>query len=445
MDGSRARRRQWRWRRRALGVLAATLVVLFGPIGTRPAFVQNTNPLETLLVYDGAFRVPAGGDERATFDYGGTAIAFDTVRRSLWLVGHDHHQLTAEISVPDVRRDVQTIDDLATATLLTPFRDVLQGRMSAIGDGTSKIGGLLRDGSDWIVTAWLYYDAAGAQTLSHFRVGQAGNVSGPFQIGPDPRQAGFVSGYMTDVPPEWRTRLGGAALTGLCCVSIISRSSFGPAATAFEPRDVGRRSPVPVTHLLGYPSAHPTLGEWSSNSPLFNGNTQIGGLAFPVGSDRVIFFGRVGLGAFCYGTGTSSPGLHGRQSPDGSTYCYDPEVAAQGTHGYPYALHVWIYDANDLAEVVAGRKARWDIRPQGAGVVTVPFERGQRIVGGAAYDPATQRIFVSVLAQDDARPLIHVLRFTSNAPTDPPVRPDVPSPGGSRPWNNPAAGHAIPR
>lgn len=426
------------------GVLAAAFAVFLAPNTTRPALGQNLSP-ESVLVYEGAFRVPSGGEEPATFDYGGTAIGFDTTRRSLWIVGHDHHQLAAEISIPDIRRNVQTVEELAQAALLTPFRDVLRGRMYAIGDGTPKIGGLLRDGSDWIVTAWIYYDAAGTQTLSHFRVARNGNVTGPFQMGTDPRQAGFVAGYMMDVPPEWRARLGGSALTGLCCVNIISRTSLGPAATAFAPEDVGRRSPVPVTHLLGYPSAHPTLGEWSSESPLFNGNTQVGGGAFPAGSNRVLFFGRVGLGEFCYGTGTSSSNLHGRPSADGTTYCYDPVVSAQGTHGYPYALHVWIYDAHDLAEVAAGRKARWDVRPHDAGVLSVPFERGQKLVGGVAHDPETRRIFVSVLAQDDARPLIHVFRLESNTP--PPGNPTGPSspPTSSRPWNSPSTGRAIPR
>jgi hypothetical protein len=62
--------------------------------------------------------------------------------------------------------------------------------------------------------------------------------------------------------------------------------------------------------VLGYPITHPTLGEWSGNSPVFNGNTQLGGVIFPAETGRVIFFGRVGLGSFCYGTGTAIAGLH---------------------------------------------------------------------------------------------------------------------------------------
>src|SRR5690606_31380522 len=153
---------------------------------------------------------------------------------------------------------------------------------------------------------------------------------------------------------------------------------------------------------------------------------------------RVIFFGRIGLGAFCYGTGTSVRALHGRPVPgSATTYCYDPDSPDQGVHGYPYALHAWVYDANALAAVNAGQQAPWDPRPLTAGTFSLPFERGQKLVGGVAYDAATQRVFISVLAQDDERPLIHVLRVTDALPVDPTQDPPA-SPGSSRRGNSPA-------
>lgn len=422
------------WQIVRAGVVVGSVAVMAAWLLVVPGRAQSDGAIEQLqLVYEGAFRVPPGPTDESSFDYGGTALAFDPIRRSLWLVGHDHHQLVAEISIPDIRRGVASIDGLATAGLLTPFFDILGGRRGLIGEGTSKIGGLLRDGQDWIVTAWLFYDGSGEQTLSHFRVSRSGLVSGPFQLGADKRQAGFVSGYMTDVPREWVGPLGGPALTGQCCVNIISRTSLGPAVAVYDPKDVGGRTPVPVAPLLAYPITHPTLGEWSSDGPLFNGNSQVGGLVFPAETGRVIFWGRVGLGPFCYGTGTADQRLHGRPVPGGGTnYCYDPDVSSQGTHGYPYALHVWSYDAAELAAVRAGQKASWDVRPRSAGTLELPFEQGQKLVGGAAYDPATRRIFLSVLNQDGPRPLIHVMKVSTAT-------------GSSRRSTAPPVGRAVPR
>src|SRR5438034_1085049 len=44
------------------------------------------------LVYEGAFRLPADTIGESSFAYGGTALAFNPARNSLFLVGHDWQQ-----------------------------------------------------------------------------------------------------------------------------------------------------------------------------------------------------------------------------------------------------------------------------------------------------------------------------------------------------------------
>src|ERR1041384_8836106 len=53
------------------------------------------------LIYAGAFRLPRGEVNGSSFGYGGTALAFNPQHNSLFLVGHDWHQLVAEVSIPD--------------------------------------------------------------------------------------------------------------------------------------------------------------------------------------------------------------------------------------------------------------------------------------------------------------------------------------------------------
>src|SRR6188472_2888814 len=55
---------------------------------------------EADLGYLGAFNVPQGEIGRSTFEYGGTAIAYNPVNSSLFMVGHDWDQNVAEISIP---------------------------------------------------------------------------------------------------------------------------------------------------------------------------------------------------------------------------------------------------------------------------------------------------------------------------------------------------------
>ena len=107
----------------------------------------------------------------------------------------------------------------------------------------------------------------------------------------------------------------------------------------------------------------------------------------------MLFFGTQGIGRFCYGEGTDRRDLEGQPTPDGSTWCYDPDGSSKGTHAYPYVAEVWAYDARSLEKVRRHRKRPWQVRPYATWRLHLPFDSGQ--IGGAAYDPARQRIYVS--------------------------------------------------
>ena len=264
------------------------------------------------LVYQGAFRLPSGAVGTSSFAYGGTALAFNATRRSLFIVGHDWHQQVAEVTIPEPRTAHgcwQPCGGHRDAT----FSDATEGTMGRVGEGNVKVGGLLPYQGRLFQTAYLYYDAAGTQTMSHFVSGMdltvKGDVTGPFRVGK--LGAGFVSGYFAEIPAAWRASLGGPVLNGNCCLGIISRTSYGPAAFAIDPLDIGTKDPVPATPLLYYAAAHPLLepgaeGDgWGNTSRLFNGTTEVTGVVFPEGASSVLFFGRQGVGTFCYGPGTA--------------------------------------------------------------------------------------------------------------------------------------------
>jgi hypothetical protein len=75
------------------------------------------------------------------------------------------------------------------------------------------------------------------------------------------------------------------------------------------------------------------------------------------------------------------------------------------------------------------QKNPWDIRPYAVWSYNLPFERSSDIhnVGGATYDPATQRIYVSQMCEDTGcNPIIHV--FKVDVGTPPPADTIPPSP-----------------
>jgi hypothetical protein len=382
------------------------------------AYAQTSLPLVQLsnLVYQGAFRVPQGSSDQTSFNYGGTALGYNPANNSLFIVGHDWYQLTAEISVPPLVNSTN-LSSLNTATRLQSFADVTDGKSSQIGGSGYKMGGHLLYGGRLYATAFIYYDASYSQTRSHFASGTNLSVSndaqGPHTVGT--MNPGFVSGYMATIPSEWQSAFGGPALTGNCCLSIISRTSWGPGAFVFNPSDLGVKNPVPAMPVVYYDQAHPTLGVCeASNTTMFNCTTHITGLVFPPGTRSVLFFGRQGTGSMCYDTGQA---------------CNDPADGSKGWHAYPYQYQVWAYDANDLLAVKNGQKHPWDIRPYAVWGFNLPFESSSNSheLGGAAYDPATQRIYIAQRCVDtNCSPIIQVLKVNIGTPPSSDTMPPSP-------------------
>ena len=381
------------------------------------------------LTYLGAFRFP--GDARNDYAYGGTSIGFNPANNSLFARGHDWYQLVGEISIP---APVITSDfaALPVAAVLQNQTDITEGHLNEVGaDGASiggcKVGGLLVHEGRLIGTSYAYYDAGGSARRSHFTSGldfaQTGDFRGMYRVGT--WNPGFVAGHMAHIPPEWRTALGGPVLTGLDGVPIVSRTSYGPTISVFDPAQLGVVDPVPATLLFGYTYEHATLGTWGNSTeynPQFNQAAGSSGVVFPFGSDSVLFFGSAGVGIPCYGQGTSDRSLDRTPVPGTNgqvLYVYDPASGSKGCHAYPYVAYIWAYRAADLARVAAGQLQFWQVVPYATWELPLPFgPEGQDGVGGAAYDPATNRIFVCQYNAVGASPIIHVYRV--DLPTAPP-------------------------
>ena len=352
------------------------------------------------LVLEGSFRLPTGTFNGSDFGYSGTGLAFNAARGSLFMVGHDWHQAVAEVSVPAIRKATK-LSDLATATVLQPFADLTEGTMRAADPSDPsnpiKVGGLLPYQGRLYMSVYAFYDADKTQRLTHFVSGtdlsKKGQVRGPYQVGTT--GAGYIDGYFAEVPPVWQVALGGPVVNGQCCIPIITRTSYGPALFAINPADIGVKKPAPATPLVYYPSNH-FVNDWDVKSSFWNSSSEMGGVVIPEGTRSALFFGRHGIGPFCYGEGAK---------------CGDPTDAYKGTHAFPYVYYVWAYDLLDLAAVKAGRKQPWAVRPYAVWALTLPFGIDNAHLRGATYDRSTGRIFVTQAFGDGPQPLVHVFKI----------------------------------
>ena len=422
-----------------------------------PSVHANVLLQQQHLTYKGAFRVPRGnlgGDSSIdSMGRGGKGITYNAAKNSLILLGSQFENLAIEISIPQPVIS-NNISELNTSTTIQPPGNITNSKWnnlnldgSAVGNGGTPGGLLVYDGK-LIGNVFAFYATGYVGHLSHFTASlnwatEGSQFSGMKRVGTNPTDpalsnGGFTGGYMCHVPNDWKERLGAPALTGNGAIPVISRSSYGPSIWGFDPNDIGVTAISPAEMFVGYDDHHQTLGGFSIGNLTFNMVTALRGIVFPDGSDSILVFGRHGLGhdrngVGCYGTGTSNEALHLTDAGDGSKYCYDPVDGSKGVHGYPYVYQIWAYDANDILNVRKGVKNYWDITPYAVWNFTLPYtdessgKTGTKSIGGVAYDPTAQRLFISQLSSDIAAnayetpPIIHV--FSLNlAITTPPIQ-----------------------
>ena len=366
------------------------------------------------LRYIGAFRLPAGDTHGDTFASGGGPMAFNP-DGTLYIGARSGR--VAEMTIPEPLAETR-ISSLPVASFVQPFSDPAEGRLKEIIADGVNLSGLLVHRGRLYGSAVIYYDATNSQSRSHFsrpmKLGDRG-ASAMKRVG-ESGKTGFVAGYLAAVPPEWQSKLGGPAITGQCCVPIVSRTSWGPAAFAWNPADLDSKDEADVQPLVYYDSQHQTLGPWGGSNPTYGGTVEMGGLALIAGTRTALFVGRNGTGEFCYGNGTSDKSLVGTMGPDNEKYCYDPVFAAKSQHAYPYRYQMWAYDLSDWAAVKAGSKQPWQVKPYAVWPFELPFPEPHARIAGVAYDPARQRLYIAQYEADrdgyDYRPLIHVYQIS---------------------------------
>ena len=376
------------------------------------------------LAYMGGFRLPRAVQGNDSFSYGGQHLAYNPARNSLF--GSSLHNNVAEVTIPTPVNSTD-VNEMPFASYLQGFSDPSEGHFREIeqgGPNGAVIAGLLVDGDRLYATGSIYYDAMNSQVVSHFS--HSTNLSEPSFAGMsrvwEKGKAGFVGGYMSNIPSEWQSLLGGPALTGQCCIPIVTRTSFGPAAFGFDPAGIGTGTSVEASPLLYYTKEHATLGPWEGANAAYGATTMLGGVAVIAGTRTALFVGRNGLGTYCYGHGVSDRALSGRAA-DGQINCYDPASSDKGMHAYPYQYQIWAYDLADFAAVKAGTKQPWEIVPYALWPFDLPTPERTVRIGGVAYDSQRQLLYLAQYRADtdgySERPIIHVLKIDAASSTAP--------------------------
>jgi len=349
----------------------------------------------------GAFRLPSQKYGESDLNFSQGPIAFNPDRQSLFIVGHAHQQAIAEFAIPELV-DSTVLSELNMAgDPVQPFAVILNRASGGNPEGNNRIGGMLYvsgpDGPELLVNAYEYYDAPGDNTVSMLVVRNANDLSesdvdGYFEVQGRP---GHTAGWMSPIPDQWLSVLGGEYLTGSSSgIPIMSRTSVGPTAFVFNPQDiVGKKSvstPISTAKLLDFSLAHrlhDDLSNESRKNDLWNHLSRaVYGIIVP-GTRTYATFGHSG-------GNESGVGYKIVQDNGHRTGGYSSFVVKDNYH------YFWLWDVNDLARVRAGEIESYDVRPYEYGIFKTPFEGSTHRLGGGTFDPATGRIYLTAQKAD---------------------------------------------
>ncbi len=131
------------------------------------------------------------------------------------------------------------------------------------------------------------------------------------------------------------------------------------------------------------------------------------GVLFVPGTRTVLFFGSVGTNSQEYG--------------EASTF-NDNNRTSKGYHSLngDYAYQVWAYDADDFVAAADGQIQPWQVQPYATWNLDFPQYDGAKHLGGVAFDPSTDRLYVTELGGDTQAaysylPVVQVFQLTLNS------------------------------
>jgi len=356
----------------------------------------DTLPLATVsdFSYIGGFTLPGGTYGESEMNYAQGVI--EKSGNSLFIVGHRHHNAVAEFIVPELVNSRNMNDLNSAGEPVQGFSRVLNRPAGGNQQSLDTITGMEVINGQLVINAIEYYDAPANNTQTTVVVENAGSIAsstvkGPFKLAGAARSAG----WMTQLPADWQSRLGGTHLSGHSSGSpIIGRHSVGPSARAVNGTDFLSASAaapdISGTRLLEFSLENP-LNADLYNESLSNDiwtHTTSAAFGFIVPGTRT-------YATFGFISGHTS-GLGYKITQDNGNVCPGPcaRVATDASNYY------WLWDMKDLVRVMQGELESHAVQPYAYGEFDVPFQTsadgsGNPIVGGS-YDEDEEVLYFTV-------------------------------------------------
>ncbi len=403
--------------------IIATIFFFF--LGLKNVFAQATNlPLLQIeaLEYEGAFIISGYNFGESEANYTSGTIAYNSANNSIFIAGFDLDGAVGEFSIPALVNS-KVVADLNSATILQNFKQILNLTPDSNPQSIDRISGLYVFNNKLIVNGIEYYDAPANNTHTTLVIEDANNINtsainGYYSLQGEAHAAGWIS----TIPTEWQTLLGGSHMTGNSSkYAINSRMPMGISAFAFDPNNlVGSPSgSIPTTTLIDFDLSNPLYADYDTYEDANYNVIEVNGTTPPGHTviDADVIVGENDLwteiSQASYGfivPGTRTYLTIGSSGGHNSGIGYKPTQSDGNVCGGPCAYdandeynYYWLWDVNDLLAVKNGTLQHYDVRPYAFGLFNVPFQTDlytntqeiHTIVGGT-YDVASNLLYLSV-------------------------------------------------
>lgn len=374
---------------------------------------QNLPLLDSAaLEYQGGFRLSAnqfGDTNNSTLSYSPGVIAYNSAHHSLYVVGHEYEQGIAEFAIPEIVQSSDINEFAVGDNVLQPFaRFHNTTRVNTGINEYFRITGMALIEGKLVVNYMNWYDASGNETDTSVVFQDAENlattvITGPYQL----QGAAHAAGWLTPIPDEWKTLLGGTYISGYSGGSIISRLSVGPSGFVVSPENELLSTQAPGAVLSS------ALLDFSLANLLYDKNV-FGDM--PVSASDILgntsrennlwtFVSGASYGFIVPGTNTyiTLGYSGGHESGVGYKITQDSGRLCGGYCSYAAAdnyNYFWFWRVSDLVKVKQGELLPHDVRPYQYGKLESPSKA--RISGGA-FDAASGVVYVA-LTQGDTVP-----------------------------------------
>lgn len=357
--------------------------------------------------YRGGFRISIkkyGVGVGSSVDFSQGQFTLNPKNKSIFMIGHPHESAVAEFKLPEIVDSTKIEDFKIAEQLIQPFTKFYKTKRVDTGiNGYFRVTGMELIDGGLMINYINWYDANGTETDTSVFFKDASNltssvINGPYQL----TGAAHAAGWLSAIPAEWQSILGGSHISGSQSgASISSRLSLGPSAFAINPADSFFQQKSGALEGI-------QLLDFSLNNILYDKSVYD---EF-VGRDDILsnFDGKndlwTSISGAAYGfiiPGTSTYLTVGRSGGHKSGVGYkivqDDGRLCGGSCAYSasdYSSYYWLWDVKELVKVKLGLRNSFDVRPYAYGEFPIPMDLKKAGVNSGYFDPESKLLYLSI-------------------------------------------------